>query len=159
MFSTIYFGPGNHGDHYPSSSPCSSTKSSPPSSQATMETIMACLPTRRQAIIAAATGKVLGSFSTDEVNIGKHLSSINHHFYLHLIILVIIFIIISHHHPQVYISDTPSWMFGEEEPRVIFEKFRNSLGAIELQISARNEKLRVPYTILMPSRIPAGISI
>ena len=90
-----------------------------------METIMKCLPTRKQAIIAAATAKVLGSFSADEV----------------------------------YLSDTPSWMFGEDEPRVVFEKLRNNLRTIEDSIVARNSKLRVPYTILQPSKIPAGISI
>ena len=90
-----------------------------------METIMACLPTRKQAIIAAATAKVLGSFSADEV----------------------------------YLSDTPSWMFGEDEPRNVFERLRNNLQKIEEDIVARNSKLRVPYTILQPSRIPAGIAI
>ena len=90
-----------------------------------MDTIMACLPTRRQAIIAAATAKVLGSFSADEI----------------------------------YLSCTPSWMFGEDEPRNVFEKLRNNLRTIEDDILARNSKLRVPYTILQPSKIPAGISI
>ena len=86
---------------------------------------MKCLPTRKQAIIAAATAKVLGSFSADEV----------------------------------YLSCTPSWMFGEEDPRVVFEKLRINLRTIEDNIVARNSKLRVPYTILQPSKIPAGISI
>ena len=90
-----------------------------------METVMACLPTRKQAIIAAATAKVLGSFSADEV----------------------------------YLSGTPSWMFGEDEPRNVFERLRNNLQKIEEDIVARNSKLRVPYTVLQPSRIPAGIAI
>ena len=93
-----------------------------------METIMASLPTRKQAIIAAATAKVLGSFSEAG---------------------------------EIYLSDMfdDGWMFAEEQPRLVFEKLRNNLRTIEDNIVARNSKLRVPYTILQPSRIPAGISI
>ena len=93
--------------------------------QATMTTLLESLPSRKQAIIAAATARVLSHFSVDEI----------------------------------YLPSTPSWMFGEEGPKIVFQRFCNNLQQLEEEMEERNINLRVPYTILLPSKIPAGISI
>ena len=54
---------------------------------------------------------------------------------------------------------TPSWLFGEEKVREIYEKFRKELHEVENQILERNKALEIPYTVLQPSKIPAGIAI
>ena len=93
--------------------------------QATEENLMLTLPTRRQAFIAAATAKVLSTYSEDEV----------------------------------YLNVTPSWLFGEKRVIDIYAKFRKDLWEVENEIKERNRALEIPYTILQPSKIPAGIAI
>ena len=93
--------------------------------QATMTTLLESLPSRKQAIMAAATARVLSHFSVDEI----------------------------------YLPSTPSWMFGEEGPKVVFERFCSELQRVEEEMEERNRGLRIPHTILLPSKIPAGISI
>ena len=90
-----------------------------------MTTLLESLPSRKQAIVAAATARVLSHFSLDEI----------------------------------YLPATPSWMFGEEGPKVVFELFCSELQRVEEEMVERNRGLRIPYTILLPSKIPAGISI
>eukprot|EP00092_Neocalanus_flemingeri_P065524 GFUD01079698.1.p1 GENE.GFUD01079698.1~~GFUD01079698.1.p1 ORF type:complete len:1168 (+),score=312.67 GFUD01079698.1:40-3543(+) len=92
---------------------------------ATMETLLASLPTKKQAYVAAATSKVLTTLASDEV----------------------------------YLRETPNWMFLKEEPRKVFEKFVAKLDKIEEEIKSRNKALAIPYTVLQPSRITAGVSI
>ena len=60
---------------------------------------------------------------------------------------------------EVYLNATPSWLFGEKEVIDIYVKFRKNLGEVEHQIRERNKALEIPYTILQPSQIPAGIAI
>ena len=60
---------------------------------------------------------------------------------------------------EVYLNVTPSWLFGEEMVRDIYEKFRKELHEVENQIVERNKTLEIPYTVLQPSKIPAGIAI
>ena len=86
---------------------------------------MWALPTRKQAFIAAATMKVLSTYSVDEV----------------------------------YLNATPSWLFGEKRVIDIYEKFRKNLREVENWIEERNKALEIPYTVLQPSKIPAGIAI
>ena len=61
---------------------------------------------------------------------------------------------------EIYLSETPSWMFEESnkgrEARDVFEKFALNLAQAEQKMRARNEDLKVPYTVLYPSKIPAG---
>ena len=90
-----------------------------------MTTLLESLPSRKQAIIAAATARVLSHFSVDEI----------------------------------YLPHTPSWMFGEERPKIVFERFCNNLRRIEEEMLERNMNVMVPHTVLLPSKIPAGISI
>lgn len=93
--------------------------------QATDQSIIEALPTRKQAFIAAATTKVLSTYSADEV----------------------------------YLNATPSWLFGEKKVIDIYEKFRKKLREVEDWIEERNKTLEIPYTVLQPSKIPAGIAI
>ena len=68
--------------------------------QATKKSIMETLPTRRQAYIGAATAKVLKT-----------------HFFCFIFLLKVL----SHYsEDEVYLPETPSWLFGEERVRGIF---------------------------------------
>ena len=50
-------------------------------------------------------------------------------------------------------------MFDEEGPKNVFERFCSRLQTVEEEMVERNKSLRVPHTILLPSKIPAGSSI
>jgi len=68
--------------------------------------------------------------------------------------------VLSHYsEDEVYLPETPSWLFGEERVRDIYDEFRKNLLEVERQIDERNKNLEIPYTILKPSKIPAGIAI
>ena len=64
---------------------------------------------------------------------------------------------------EIYLTQTPSWMFEEgdkgREARDVFEKFAFNLTQAEEKMRARNQDLKVPYTVLYPSKIPAVISV
>ena len=64
---------------------------------------------------------------------------------------------------EIYITETPSWQFEEgdkgREAREVFNKFASDLAQAELKMRKRNETLRVPYTVIYPSKIPAGIAV
>ena len=55
--------------------------------------------------------------------------------------------------------EPPEWLFTESEARVALKKFLATLKSIEDEIKTRNYGLRVPYDVLIPSRIPYGIAI
>jgi len=93
--------------------------------KATLQTLLAALPDRKQACTQAATGRVLNHKAEDEI----------------------------------YLMETPSWMFQEPEATVVFGKFCDRLKEIEKEMVERNKSLRVPYTVLYPSTMPAGIAI
>ena len=60
---------------------------------------------------------------------------------------------------EVYLPNIPSWLFGEHEVTEIYEKFKKDLRDVENEIVERNKTLQIPYTVLQPSKIPAGIAI
>ena len=60
---------------------------------------------------------------------------------------------------EIYLMETPSWMFREEKAKATFMKFSKCLRGIEKEMVERNKCLNVPYTVLLPSHMPAGISI
>ena len=60
---------------------------------------------------------------------------------------------------EIYLMETPSWMFTEEKAKATFTKFSKRLRGIEKEMVERNKGLSVPYTVLLPSHMPAGISI
>ena len=55
------------------------------------------------------------------------------------------------------------WLFTELEAKLVFDKFLSRLEHIENSINERNnilrEKGKIPYEVLLPSRIPYGIAI
>ena len=53
----------------------------------------------------------------------------------------------------------PRWLFTEEDVTFAFIQFRGSLREIEDQITNRNNYLSIPYTVLLPSRVPCSIAI
>ena len=59
----------------------------------------------------------------------------------------------------MYLGTYPPELFVENEAKAAVEKFRNRLEEIEKEIKERNEDLDVPYTYLLPSRIPNSITI
>ena len=58
---------------------------------------------------------------------------------------------------DVFLGETQTWMFGEAEAWQVALSFRQRLRSIEKQIVERNKNLRVPYTVLYPSKITAGV--
>ena len=60
---------------------------------------------------------------------------------------------------EIYLLETPSWMFREKKAKATFMKFSKRLRGIEKEMVKRNKSLNVPYTVLLPSKMPAGISI
>ena len=64
---------------------------------------------------------------------------------------------------EIYITETPSWLFEEgdkgKQAREVFNTFARDLAEAELKMRKRNENLRVPYTVIYPSKIPAGIAV
>ena len=57
---------------------------------------------------------------------------------------------------DVFLGETPTWMFGEAEAWQVASRFRQRLRDIETEMVKRNKNLRVPYTVLYPSRITTG---
>ena len=58
------------------------------------------------------------------------------------------------------LTNTPSeLLFTDREVLDAMERFQNSLRIIEEEIKKRNEELKVPYDVLVPSKIPYGIRI
>ena len=60
---------------------------------------------------------------------------------------------------ETYLLETPTWMFREEKAKTTFMKFSKRLRGIEKEMIKRNKGLNVPFTVLLPSKMPAGISI
>ena len=61
---------------------------------------------------------------------------------------------------ELYLINTPpELLFTDSEVLNAMNKFQNSLHAIEQEILARNKELKIPYEVLLPSKIPYGISV
>lgn len=94
-----------------------------------MASVLEALPNRMQAAISFSTSRVLANYAVDEI----------------------------------YLTQTPSWLFEEgdkgRQAREVFDVFAQNLTKAEAKMRARNADLRVPYTVLYPSKIPAGISV
>jgi len=97
--------------------------------KATMASVLEALPNRQQAAIAFSTFTILANYAVDEI----------------------------------YIGQTPSWLFEEGDKgriaREVFNQFSRNLAEAEKKMRKRNEDVKVPYTVLYPSKIPAGISV
>ena len=64
---------------------------------------------------------------------------------------------------EIFIGQHPSWLFEEGDKgtmaQEVFNKFSKNLAEAEIKMRKRNEGLKVPYTVIYPSKIPAGISV
>ena len=105
-----------------------------------------------------------------------------------MLIILLDFKVLSHYAvDEVYLTEISSSHFGEEDAKKVYLDFREELGKVisilkeqnvnvavfcvlrfflcqvEDAIEKRNEKLvaegKIPYTVLLPSKIPAGIAV
>lgn len=60
---------------------------------------------------------------------------------------------------EIWLGKYPRWLFTESEPANVVEKFKKELEKIEDIIVKRNVGVEFPYTVLQPSKIPAGVAI
>ena len=54
---------------------------------------------------------------------------------------------------------SPRWMMNEPQVKECYQQFVAHLMIIEKKIKERNKMLKIPYHILIPSKIPYGIGI
>lgn len=62
-------------------------------------------------------------------------------------------------HMQVYLGNYPKKRFTEEKVQQKIMAFESQLTEIVNEIRIRNSKLDVPYTYMMPTKIPNSITI
>ena len=60
---------------------------------------------------------------------------------------------------QVPLADYPHHMFGSDPMRVTIEAFHEDLQRLSEMIKARNSKLEIPYTYLLPESITNSVSM
>ena len=60
---------------------------------------------------------------------------------------------------QVFLGDFPETHFDDDTTIAAYEAFKIDLERIEEAIKERNSKLDIPYTYLLPSRIPNSTSM
>ncbi len=60
---------------------------------------------------------------------------------------------------QVFLGNFPAERFTEKRAQRMGERFQKSLHDVAGHILKRNEKLDVPYTFMLPSKIPNSITI
>lgn len=60
---------------------------------------------------------------------------------------------------QIYLGHYPAKRFTETAPNREIIRFQKELEAIAGDIEVRNTKLDVPYTYMLPGRIPNSITI
>ena len=115
-----------------------------------MASVLEALPNRQQAAIAFSTFTYVSSSkkSSFTSNIESHFTSR---------------ILANYAVDEIYIGQTPSWLFEEGDngriAREVFNQFSRNLAEAEKKMRKRNEDVKVPYTVLYPSKIPAGISV
>lgn len=61
--------------------------------------------------------------------------------------------------PQIYLGNFPAKRFTEEVPQDLISRFQRQLEGITGDIEERNKKLDVPYTYMLPTKIPNSITI
>ena len=60
---------------------------------------------------------------------------------------------------QVFLGNYPYQRFTEEKIQKQILQFQKKLAQISLEIKERNKGLDVPYTYLLPERVPNSITI
>ena len=60
---------------------------------------------------------------------------------------------------QIYLGNYPSGIFTEKNPQRLIERFKEDLDDVSGDILQRNKGLDVPYTYMLPRKIPNSITI
>ena len=60
---------------------------------------------------------------------------------------------------QIYFGNYPAKRFTEAVPQGLISRFQRQVHGIAGDIEERNKKLDVPYSYLLPNRIPNSITI
>ena len=60
---------------------------------------------------------------------------------------------------QIYLGDYPDRRFTEEIPLGLITRLQKQLSGITGDIEERNKKLDVPYTYMLPNKVPNSITI
>ena len=60
---------------------------------------------------------------------------------------------------QIFLGSYPARRFAEKAPNQFIAKFKEDLDRITGEIQKRNTKLDVPYTYMLPSKVPNSITI
>ena len=60
---------------------------------------------------------------------------------------------------QIYLGNYPAKRFTEEGPQQKITGFEKRLAEIDDEIESRNSDLDVPYTYMLPKKIPNSITI
>ena len=60
---------------------------------------------------------------------------------------------------QIFLGNYPATRFTEVAPQRLMVKYQEELHSIAREIDARNKKVDVPYTYMLPKKIPNSITI
>ena len=60
---------------------------------------------------------------------------------------------------QIFLGNYPAKRFTEELPQGLISRFQTQLHNITGDIEKRNKQLDVPYTYMLPNKIPNSITI
>lgn len=63
------------------------------------------------------------------------------------------------HSLKVYLGDFPFKRFPEQDVQTYITEFREKLREITHQIERRNRHLDIPYTSMLPEKIPSSIAM
>ena len=60
---------------------------------------------------------------------------------------------------QIFLGNYPAKRFTEIGPQHLMVRYQEELDSIAREIDVRNKKLDVPYTYMLPKKIPNSITI
>ena len=60
---------------------------------------------------------------------------------------------------QIFLGQYPARRFSEKIPKEMIAEFQKDVDRIAGEILERNTKLDVPYTYMLPSKVPNSITI
>ena len=60
---------------------------------------------------------------------------------------------------QIFLGNYPAKCFPEVAPQRLMVKYQEELRSIAHEIDARNKEVDVPYTYMLPKKIPNSITI
>jgi hypothetical protein len=60
---------------------------------------------------------------------------------------------------QIFLGNYPAKRFPEVAPQRLMAKYREKLQSIAREIDERNKEVDIPYTYMLPKKIPNSITI